>query len=63
MNRLAALGTDLRRPKLDRAHLGMAGLIEDPAAAAAFKESLSSLDGNHRNEEKTDIVIKALESG
>jgi hypothetical protein len=41
----------------------MAGFIEDPAAAAAFKKSLPPFDGNQRDEEKTYIMVKALESG
>jgi hypothetical protein len=45
-DRLAALGAGLGRTELDGAHVGMAGFIENPAAAAAFQESLSPLDGN-----------------
>ena len=60
---LAALGAGSGRPVLERTHGGMAGLIEDPSAAAAFKEILSPFDGNQRDEEKTDIVVKTLEPG
>ncbi len=59
-DRLAALGTGLGGPELDGAHMGMSGLVEDPSAAAAFKERLSPFYGNQRDEEKTDIVVKAL---
>jgi len=62
-DRTAALGTNLGGPELEGACLGMAGLIEDPAATAAFQEGLSPLDGNQGNEEKTYILVKALESG
>ena len=62
-DRLAALGAGLGRTELDGAHLGMSGFIEDPAAAAAFQESLPPLDGNQGNEEKTDVMIQALEAG
>jgi hypothetical protein len=41
----------------------MAGLVEDPSAAAAFKERLSPFYGNQRDEEKTDIVVKTLQPG
>jgi hypothetical protein len=41
----------------------MAGLVEDPSAAGAFQEGLSPLDGNQGNEEKTYIMVQALESG
>jgi hypothetical protein len=41
----------------------MSGFIKDHAAAAAFKERLSPFNGNQRDEEKTDIVIEALEPG
>ena len=41
----------------------MAAFIKDPAAAAAFQEGLSPLDGNQRDEEKADIVVKAFEPG
>jgi len=41
----------------------MAGFIKNPAAAGAFQKGLSPLDGNQRDEEKTDIVVKALEPG
>jgi hypothetical protein len=41
----------------------MAGFIEDPAAAVAFQEGLSPLDGDQGNEEKTDVLVQALEAG
>ncbi len=41
----------------------MAGLIENPAAAAAFKKRFSPFDRNQRDEEKADIVVKTLEPG
>jgi hypothetical protein len=62
-NRLAALGAGLGGTELDRAHMGMSGFIKNPAAAGAFKERISPFNGNQRDEEKTDIVIKALEPG
>jgi hypothetical protein len=62
-DRLAALGAGLGRTGLESACLGMAGFIEDPAAAAAFQEGLSPLDGNQGNEEKTDVMVQALEAG
>jgi len=62
-DRLAALGAGLGRTRLDRAHMGMSGFIEDPAAAAAFQEGLSPLDGNQGNEEKTEVMVQALEAG
>jgi len=60
---MAALGTNLGGPELEGACLGMAGLVKDPAAAAAFQEGLSPLDGNQRDEEKTNILVKTLEPG
>jgi len=62
-DRLAALGAGLGRRRVDGAHMGMSGFIEDPAAAAAFQEGLSPLDGNQGNEEKTDVMVQALEPG
>jgi hypothetical protein len=62
-DRLAALGAGLGRTELGGAHVGVAGLIENPAAAAAFQEGLSPLDGNQGNEEKTDVMIQALKPG
>jgi len=41
----------------------MAGFIKNPATAATFKECLPPFNGNQRDEEKTDIVVKALEPG
>jgi hypothetical protein len=41
----------------------MAGFIKNPAAAVAFQEGLSPLDGNQGNEEKTYVMVQALESG
>jgi hypothetical protein len=41
----------------------MAGLVEDPAAAAAFQEGFSPFDGNQRDEKEADIVVEALEPG
>jgi hypothetical protein len=60
---LAALGAGLGRTGLDGAHRGMPGFIEDPAAAAAFQESLPPLDGNQGNEEKTEVMVQAFEAG
>ncbi len=62
-NRTAALGTNLGGPELEGACLGMAGLVEDPSAAGALQEGLSPLDGDQGNEEKTYIMVEALESG
>jgi hypothetical protein len=62
-DRLAALGAGLGRTELDGAHLGMSGFIKDPAAARAFQEGLSPLYGNQGNEEKTDVMVQALEPG
>ena len=62
-DRLAALGAGLGITELDGAHVGMAGFIENPAAAAAFQEGLSPLDGNQGNEEKTDVMVEALKPG
>jgi len=62
-DRLAALGAGLGRPGLERACLGMAGFIEDPAAAVALQKGLSPLDGNQGNEEKADVMVQALEAG
>ena len=63
INRLAALGTSLGGPEFEGACLSAAGFIKDTAAAAAFQEGLSPLDGNQRDEEKADIVVKAFEPG
>jgi hypothetical protein len=62
-DRPAALGAVLGRRELDGTHVGMPGFIEDPAAAAAFQEGLSPLDGNQGNEEKTEVMVQALEPG
>jgi hypothetical protein len=62
-DRLAALGTVLGRTELDGTHVGMPGFIEDPAAAAAFQERLSPLDGNQGDEEKTEVMVQALKPG
>jgi len=62
-DRLAALGAGLGRTELDGAQLGMSGFIKDPAAAAAFQEGLSPLDGNQGNEEKTEVMVQALKAG
>jgi hypothetical protein len=62
-DRLAALGAGLGRTELEGAHVGMAGLIENPAAATAFQESLSPLDGNQGNEEKTDVMVQSFKPG
>ena len=62
-DRLAALGAGLGRTELEGAHVGMAGLIENPAAATAFQEGLSPLDGNQGNEEKTDVMVQSFEPG
>ncbi len=62
-NGAAALWTSLWRLEFKGAWLGIAGFIEDPAATAAFQEGLSPLDGNQRNEEKADIVVKPFETG
>jgi hypothetical protein len=43
--------------------MGMAGLVENTSAAAAFQEGLSPLDRDQRDEEKADIVVKAFEPG
>jgi hypothetical protein len=53
----------LGRTGLDGAHRGMPGFIEDPAAAGAFQEGFSPLDGNQGNEEKTEVMVQALEPG
>lgn len=60
-DRLAALGASLGRTEFGGADLGMSGLIEDPAAAVAFQEGLSALDGDQRDEEKAYIMVQALE--
>jgi hypothetical protein len=62
-DRLAALGAGLGRTGLDGAHRGMSGFIEDPAAAVAFQEGLSPLDGNQGDEEKTEVMVQAFEAG
>ena len=62
-DRLAALGAGLGRTELGGAHVGMSGFIENPAAAGAFQEGLSPLDGDQGNEEKTDVMVQALEPG
>jgi hypothetical protein len=62
-DRSAALGAVLGRRELDGTHGGMPGFIEDPAAAAAFQEGLSPLDGNQGNEEKTEVMVQALKPG
>jgi hypothetical protein len=62
-DRVAALGAFLGRTEFDRAHMGMAGLIENTSAAAAFKKSLPPFDGNQRDKEEADIVVQALEPG
>jgi len=43
--------------------MGMAGFIEDPAAAVAFQEGLPPLDGNQGDEEKADVMVQALQPG
>jgi hypothetical protein len=53
----------LGRRELDGTQVGMPGFIEDPAAAAAFQEGLSPLDGNQGNEEKTEVMVQALKPG
>jgi hypothetical protein len=62
-DRLAAPGAGLGWAEFNGAHVGMSGFIEDPAAAAAFQEGLSPLDGNQGNEEKTDVMVQALKPG
>jgi len=62
-DRLAALGAGLGGPEFEGAYPGMAGLIEDPSTAATFKKCLPPFDRNQRNEEKADIVVKALQPG
>ncbi len=62
-DRLAALGAGLGGTKLEGAHVGMAGFIENPAASAAFQEGLSPLDGNQGNEEKTDVMVQSFKPG
>jgi hypothetical protein len=62
-DRPAALGAVLGRRELDGTHVGMPGFIENPAAAAAFQEGLSPLDGNQGNEEKTEVMVQALKPG
>ena len=43
--------------------MGLAGFIEDPAAAVALQEGFPPLDGNQGNEEKTDVVVQAHQPG
>jgi hypothetical protein len=62
-DRLAALGAGLGRTELDGAHGGMPGLIENPAAAVAFQEGLSPLDGDQRDEKKAYIMVQSFEPG
>jgi hypothetical protein len=62
-DRSAALGAVLGRRELGGTHVGMPVFIEDPAAAAAFQEGLSPLDGNQGNEEKTEVMVQALKPG
>ena len=49
--------------EFEGACLGTAGFIKNPAAAIAFQEGLSPLDGNQGNKEKTDVMVQALQSG
>jgi hypothetical protein len=43
--------------------MGLAGFIEDPAAAVTLQEGLSPLDGNQRDKEETDVMVQALQPG
>ena len=57
------MGTSPGRPGLERACIGLAGFIEDPAAAAAFQKGLPPLDGNQGDEEKADVMVQAIQPG